>query len=104
MAEEDLKDTWYLGNIVIRKELRGKGIGSQLLKEHFEKCVDPNNQIVCLHTQEERNVTFYKKHDFELIFEGNLGSRGKGFHHYFMVRKRKSDREKQKQTNTTTIL
>jgi len=92
---KDIPDTWYLGNLVVKKELRGKGIGSEILIEHFKNYVDPKDQLVCLHTQEERNVKFYKKHDFEVLFDGNLGSRGNGYQSYFMVRKRKSEREKE---------
>ena len=65
-SNEDIPKTIYkLQRMVVRPDMQGKGIGSRLLRQGILELHAP----VFLSTQEERNVNFYKKLNFEVVNE-----------------------------------
>ena len=56
---------WYLYSFVTIPELRGKGLGSKILKPMF-KYLDEHQQDCYLETLLAKNVEIYKKYGFEL--------------------------------------
>jgi GNAT superfamily N-acetyltransferase len=59
---------WHLGPVGIMRELQGQGIGSLLLRE-FSRMVDAAAMSAWLETDKEINVSFYRKHGFEVVTE-----------------------------------
>jgi GNAT superfamily N-acetyltransferase len=53
---------WFIG---LRKGEQGKGVGSGMLQEIIKKS-NAGNLPIYLETSTERNLTFYKKHGFEV--------------------------------------
>ena len=57
---------WYLQNIAVNPKEQGKGYGGQLLKPMIEK-IDNEGLPIYLETNNERNLSFYQNHGFEII-------------------------------------
>lgn len=72
---------WHLGPVGILRELQGQGIGSLLMKE-FCSIVDADRLPSWLETDKEVNVTFYRKHGFEVVAEDEVN----GARNWFMKR------------------
>ena len=77
---------WYLNNMVVAKELRGTGIGTQVLKHQLESVVAPSGFPAILMTQREANVKFYRKLGFEVATESIVGSGKSAFTNWCMIR------------------
>lgn len=73
---------WHLGPVGIQRELQGQGIGSLLMNE-FCKIVDAEKLPAWLETDKAINVTFYRKHGFEVVTEDVVN----GVPNWFMNRK-----------------
>ncbi len=73
---------WHLGPVGIERELQGQGIGSLLLRE-FCRLVDSEKMTAWLETDKEVNVSFYRKHGFEVVGEDIVN----GVRNWFMARK-----------------
>lgn len=73
---------WHLGPVGVVPELQGKGIGSLLLGE-FCRMVDEERSAAWLETDKEINVSFYRKHGFEVMSEDRVN----GVPNWFMERK-----------------
>ena len=64
--------------VVVSADLRGRGIGSRLMKKYLGKEGGKNHSLV---SSNPRNVSFYKKNGFEVIKEVEfLGSRLTSMH------------------------
>jgi GNAT superfamily N-acetyltransferase len=66
----------------IERELQGQGIGSLLLRE-FCRIVDSEEMTGWLETDKEVNISFYRKHGFEVVGEDIVN----GVRNWFMERK-----------------
>lgn len=60
---------WFIGT---KPGEQNKGTGSQLLKEVLNNSKS-EGRIVCLETSTERNLPWYKKHEFEIYNEMDFG-------------------------------
>lgn len=75
---------WHLGPVGIERELQGQGVGSLLLRE-FSRLVDADAAEAWLETDKAVNVSFYRKHGFEVVAEEVVN----GVPNWFMGRKAK---------------
>jgi GNAT superfamily N-acetyltransferase len=77
---------WYLNNMVVRKHLRGTGVGSQLLREQLPIVseLEPSFAIA-LATQRPENVVFYQRLGFETVLSERIGSGPRAFRNWIMV-------------------
>jgi len=76
---------WHLGPVGIERELQGQGIGSLLLRE-FARAVDDDKATAWLETDKEVNVTFYRKHGFDVVAQDTVN----GVPNWFMKREPKT--------------
>jgi len=77
---------WYLNNMVVRKELRGTGVGSQLLGEQLQLVTGKEPGLaVALSTQRPENVTFYRRLGFGVVWHERIG-RGPGAFESWIMR------------------
>lgn len=83
-----LNDTpaWYLNNMVVASELRGTGIGTQMLKDQLQTVVDPSGYAAILMTQKEANVRFYQRLGFEVESKLVLGKGKNAFTNWCLLR------------------
>jgi len=56
---------FYLSTLGTLPSMQGKGIGSALLQPVLEIC-DRDKIPACLETSDERNLSFYQRHDFKI--------------------------------------
>jgi GNAT superfamily N-acetyltransferase len=77
---------WYLNNMVVRKHLRGTGVGSRLLREQLPVVagIEPGFAIA-LATQRPENVTFYQRLGFQTVLSETIGSGPRAFRNWIMV-------------------
>lgn len=77
---------YYLSMVVIRKEYRGTGIGSYVIKEAIKELIStcPSCDIVGLTTQLPENVTFYSRLGFEKLDEGYITFKEDRYYNYNM--------------------
>ena len=62
--------TWYLSSLTVSNTQRGKGIGSQMLKEAVVPHVRTGGgSRLCLFTNSESNVRFYQRNGFRVVDE-----------------------------------
>jgi len=75
---------YYLSMVVIRKEYRGTGIGSQAVKKTIQKLAasKPICNVMGLTTQLPENVTFYTRLGFEKLNEGYVYYKGDKYYNY----------------------
>ncbi len=69
---------YYLSMVVIKKEYRGKGIGTLAIKNCLDELMgqrEKNCNVVGLTTQLPENVVFYSKSGFLIASEGNVNYR-----------------------------
>ena len=77
---------WYLNNMVVRKHLRGTGVGSRLLREQLPLVVELEPSFaIALATQRPENVTFYQRLGFETVLSETIGSGPRAFRNWIMV-------------------
>lgn len=76
---------WHLGPVGIERELQGQGVGSLLLRE-FSRLVDADATAAWLETDKAINVSFYRKHGFEVVAEEMVN----GVPNWFMERRAKT--------------
>jgi len=60
---------WYLQVLGVEPALQGQGIGGRLLQPVLARA-DAAGLPCYLETESERNVTFYRRHGFEVLTEG----------------------------------
>ncbi len=66
---------WYLAGIGVNPADQGRGIGSALLRPGIEGAERARLPAVLL-TNSERNLSFYRRHGFEVVAEGATPERG----------------------------
>jgi len=64
-------DHWYLFVLGVDPERQGQGVGGTIVQPILERA-DKERLPCYLETMKERNVTFYKKHGFEVIVDDVL--------------------------------
>jgi GNAT superfamily N-acetyltransferase len=78
---------WFLNNMVVSKELRGSGVGSEMLGRELRERIDPTGQAAALATQRPENVSFYRRLGFEVAgFRERSGRHSPPFPNWTMVR------------------
>ncbi len=77
---------WYLNNMVVRKHLRGTGVGRRLLRQQLPivSAMEPSFAIA-LATQRPENVAFYQRLGFEPVWSEMIGSGPRAFRSWIMV-------------------
>jgi ribosomal protein S18 acetylase RimI-like enzyme len=65
------KRHWYLNVLGVDPERQGQGVGGRLIAPILEQA-DKDRLPSYVETGKEINVTFYQKHGFEVLKEGNL--------------------------------
>jgi len=77
---------YYLSMVVIRKEYRGRGIGSYAIKQAIEELVtsNPGFNLLGLTTQLPENVIFYSRLGFSQLDEGYIDFKGDRYYNYNM--------------------
>ena len=76
---------WYLAILGVDPSRQGQGIGGALIQPIIARA-DSAGLPCYLETMKERNVTFYKKHGFVVVVEGDLPDGGP----YFWTMKREA--------------
>jgi ribosomal protein S18 acetylase RimI-like enzyme len=66
---------WYLFLIGVEPRLQGQGIGSVLLRPVLARA-DEQHLPCYLETGNGRNVAFYEKHDFAVVYEADIPKGG----------------------------
>ncbi len=65
----------YLNNMVIEPTWQGKGLGTKILQQEFEKIkAKEKNPVLALSTQRYWTVKFYERLGFEVLLEDQIGS------------------------------
>ena len=78
---------WYLNNMAVREELRGTGIGTNLLREQLAGLTETAPAApAALTTQRPENVTFYRRLGFEIASEDIVGRGPGSFTNWTMLR------------------
>ncbi len=80
------RHAWYLNNMVVANELRGKGIGSKVLQHQLETVVEPSGFPAILMTQRAANVVFYQRLGFKVVTESTIGTGEDAFTNWCMIR------------------
>ena len=64
-------DHWYLWVLGVDPERQGQGVGGSLIAPTLERA--DRERLPCyLETMKERNVTFYKKHGFDVLVDDTV--------------------------------
>jgi ribosomal protein S18 acetylase RimI-like enzyme len=79
------KKAWYLNNMVVDRELRGTGIGTQLLSQQLQSLIIPSGFPAILMTQKEINVRFYQKLGFKIAHQSVIGSGQNAFTNWCLI-------------------
>ena len=64
---------WYLPIIGADPAHQGQGLGAALMKHALQRC-DGEGQVAYLESSNERNVTLYQRHGFEIMGQIQQGS------------------------------
>lgn len=62
---------YYLWGLAVDPSQQGKGVGATLMRPLLTRA-DSEGMPIYLETHEERNVSYYKKHGFDLIHEVSI--------------------------------
>lgn len=73
---------WYLMVLGVDPSRQGQGVGGSLIAPTLARA-DADGLSCYLETAKERNVTFYRKHGFEVVVEDDVPD---GFHYWTMKR------------------
>ena len=77
----------YLNNMIVKKEIRGQGVGSKLLQLQLEAMeAKYTNPTFALATQKLENITFYERLGFRTALQERIGTEEAGFLNWIMVR------------------
>ena len=79
---------WYLMILGVDPERQGQGVGGRLIQPILTRA-DGEGLPCYLETMKEINVTFYRKHGFEVVSEGEIPDEG-GPHYWTMRREPRS--------------
>ncbi|MEN9518144.1 MAG: hypothetical protein RLZZ381_732 [Cyanobacteriota bacterium] len=76
---------WYLNNMVVDRELRGMGIGTELLSQQLQSRVIPSGFPAILMTQKGTNVKFYQKLGFKIAHKSTIGTGENAFTNWCLI-------------------
>ncbi len=68
LAEDVREPVWYLGVLGVEPSLRGRGLGSALMRPLLERA-DREGLATTLETAKARNLALYARHGFEVLRE-----------------------------------
>jgi GNAT superfamily N-acetyltransferase len=77
---------WHLNNMVVAPELRGQGVGTQILTEQLQQVVEPSGFPAILNTQKEINVKFYQRLGFKVANKSIVGKGQNAFVNWHLIR------------------
>lgn len=66
-------DIWYLPLIAVDPAHQGSGLGAALMKEALKRC-DEDGLPAYLESSNQRNISLYQRHGFEIMGEIQVGS------------------------------
>ena len=82
------EDWWYLNNMAVHADLRGQGVGTELLHFEIERiAARAPNAFLALSTQREENVRFYERLGFEVASCEAVGRGPLAFRNWSMARR-----------------
>ena len=76
--------SWYMFDIVVRREMQKQGIGHRLMEPVLD-ALDKDGQDIYLETHNPDNVAFYEQFGFEVVEVGTVP--GSDLDHYCMLRR-----------------
>ena len=76
-------DHWYLAVLGVDPPRQGQGVGGSLIQPILSRA-DADGLPCYLETEKAINVTFYRKHGFEVVVEGDIP---KGGPHFWTMRR-----------------
>jgi len=81
-----VSEYYYLSMVVIRKEYRGAGIGSDAIKQAIRELIssNPDCNLIGLTTQLPENTVFYSRLGFDKLDEGYIHFKGDSYYNYNM--------------------
>ena len=81
-----VSEYYYLSMVVIRKEYRGAGIGSDAIKQAIRELIssNPDCNLIGLTTQLPENTVFYSRLGFDKLDEGCIHFKGDSYYNYNM--------------------
>ncbi len=82
-AEAVPPDHWYLLLLGVDPPRQGQGVGGHLIEPILRRA-DTEQRACYLETMKPRNVTFYQKHGFEVVVEGDTAD---GALHFWTMRR-----------------
>ncbi|MDH5655151.1 MAG: GNAT family N-acetyltransferase [Spirochaetia bacterium] len=83
------ENSWYLFFLAVDENFRNQKIGEQLLKPVLAHA-DKNNHHCYLESSNPRNLNFYRKMGFDIVFESTLGNLNDSPQIFFLLRKPRS--------------
>lgn len=86
------RESWYLNNMAVSADFRGRGLGRSLLRKQLADAVDPSGLPASLSTQRPENVSFYKQLGFRVAGDGPIGEPDNGFSNWIMIYEPQSKR------------
>ena len=88
---------WFLNNMVVRKDLRGTGLGTKLLSEQLSIVEEREpGAVTALATQRVENVAFYRRLGFEVAWDDTIGQGADSFRNWIMLRRPPTDEAAQR--------
>jgi GNAT superfamily N-acetyltransferase len=79
-------ESWYLNNMVVAPAVRGKGLGSEVLRAELRMRIDGSGAPATLTTQKAENVSFYKGLGFAVIDDRRVADdNGDSFANWIML-------------------
>jgi ribosomal protein S18 acetylase RimI-like enzyme len=63
---------WYLPMIGVEPFAQGQGLGGELMRRAVARC-DKEGMLAYLESSNPRNISLYRRHGFEVMFEIRIG-------------------------------
>jgi GNAT superfamily N-acetyltransferase len=79
------RESWYLNNMVVNRDRRGRGLGGRLLSQQLTEVVAPSGLPASLSTQRQENVSFYGQLGFKVADDDMIGQGGHRFRNWIMI-------------------
>jgi ribosomal protein S18 acetylase RimI-like enzyme len=64
---------WYLPMIGVEPNAQGQGLGGDLMRRAVARC-DKEGMLAYLESSNPRNISLYRRHGFEVMFEIRIGA------------------------------
>ncbi len=79
------RKSWYLNNMVVSQDQRGRGLGGETLRRELETWVRPSGYCASLTTQKPENVSFYRALGFEVADDTPIIDGRQEFNNWVMM-------------------